>query len=70
MFKAQEEEMMKQTPDEDPTSYDQPSGIGGKIFMAVGVLGLVGIIVWVEMRRRSLGSDMDETISGMVALKE
>lgn len=50
---------MKQTPDEDPATYDQPSGMGGKIFMAVGVLGLVGIIVWVEMKRRSLGSDLD-----------
>lgn len=62
--------MMKQTPDEDPASYDQASGIGGKVFMAVGILGLVGMIVYVEMKRRSRGSDLDETITGMVALKE
>jgi len=61
---------MKQSPDQDPATYDQPSGIGGKVFMAVGVLGLVGIIVYVEMKRNSIGSDMDETISGMVSYKE
>lgn len=38
---------MKQTPDEDPATYDQASSWGGKIFMASGVLGLIGIIVYV-----------------------
>lgn len=60
---------MKQSPDEDPASYDSSSGWGGKIFMAVGLLGLASIIVYVEMKRRSIGSDMDETITGMVAVK-
>jgi hypothetical protein len=39
--------MMKQSPDEDPASYDSSSGWGGKIFMAVGLLGLASIIVYV-----------------------
>jgi hypothetical protein len=50
---------MKQTPDESPTSYDKASSSGGKIFMAVGVLSLAGLIVWVEFKRRSQQSELD-----------
>jgi uncharacterized protein (TIGR03382 family) len=37
---------MKKAPDEDPTSYDKASGYGGKIFMALGVLGLAALVAW------------------------
>ncbi len=37
---------MKQSPDDNPTSYDKASSSGGKIFMGVGVLSLVGLIIW------------------------
>jgi hypothetical protein len=44
---------MKQDPDEDPTSYDKASGYGGKIFMGIGVLGLAGIVIYVERKTRN-----------------
>jgi len=43
---------MKQAPDDDPNSYDKPSGWGGKIFMGIGVLGLMGIVAYAEGKRK------------------
>ena len=37
---------MKQMPDEEPGSYDKSSGYGGKIFMALGLLGLTGMVAY------------------------
>ena len=44
MFKAQEEQLMKQIPDEDPGAYEKSSGYSGKIFMGLGVVGLMSIV--------------------------
>lgn len=44
---------MKQSPQDDPTSYDKASGYGGKIFMGLGVLGLIGILVYVENKTKN-----------------
>lgn len=60
---------MKQMPDDDPTSYDKASSNGGKIFMGFGVLSLAGLLIWVESKRRSQKTQLDESISGMVAIK-
>ncbi len=45
---------MKQQPDEDPTTYDRASGYGGKIFMAFGVLAIVGVVAYVENKNKNI----------------
>ena len=60
---------MKQAPDEDPGSYDKASGYGGKIFMGIGVLGLMSIVVYAQRKKQNGESDIDETVSGIVKIK-
>jgi len=41
---------MKQQPDEDPTTYDKPSGMGGRVFMGCGVLCMIGLVIYVNKK--------------------
>lgn len=70
MFKAQEEQLMKSEPDEDPNSYDKASGIGGKLFMGLGVLCMVGSIAYLDYKSKNQQSELDQDISGMVSIKQ
>jgi hypothetical protein len=45
---------MKQQPDEDPTTYDKASGYGGKMFMACGILAMVGVAVYIENKNKNI----------------
>jgi hypothetical protein len=62
---------MKAQPDEDPNTYDKASGIGGRVFMGVGLLLMLGGLAYVQMKTKDKmqESDIDEGISGMVTIK-
>jgi len=61
---------MKQSPEDDPNTYDKATSWGGKVFMGLGIIGLLSMLAYAENKRRSLQSDIDESISGMVSLKD